>query len=71
MEIEQETYDPAFYLPLFSSIFATNSVVPIHKVTQNGALSLVLGCLSSSSQDTRLAAHTVLARFYAHLEAGR
>lgn len=62
-------YDPAFYLPLLCSILAENNVVACYKISQSGALALVLVACCSSSSDVRLAAYTVISRYYFHLEA--
>ncbi|KAK0098874.1 hypothetical protein PV326_000809 [Microctonus aethiopoides] len=62
-------YDPAFYLPLMTYLLADNNVVMCNRVTQNGALSLTLAACGSACEDVRIAAFTVLSRFYFHLEA--
>lgn len=65
----QSTYDPAFYLPLLCYLLSDNSVVACHKITQSGALALALSACGSTEKETRLAALTVISRFYYHLEA--
>ncbi|XP_012269209.2 nucleolar pre-ribosomal-associated protein 1 isoform X2 [Athalia rosae] len=65
----QSAYDPAFYLPLLCYLLSDNSVVACHKITQSGALALVLSACGSTQKQTRIAAFTVISRFYYHLEA--
>ncbi|KAF7997187.1 hypothetical protein HCN44_005464 [Aphidius gifuensis] len=61
-------YDPAFYLPLLNYILDGSNVVACHKITQTGVLALVLASCGSESSDIRMAAFTVISRFYFHLE---
>ncbi|XP_043270889.1 nucleolar pre-ribosomal-associated protein 1 [Venturia canescens] len=64
-----KVYDPSFYLPLMSYLLSDNNVVACHKVTQSGALALVFAASGSACVEIRLAAYTVISRFYLHLEA--
>ncbi|XP_011143515.1 uncharacterized protein LOC105185594 isoform X1 [Harpegnathos saltator] len=64
-------YDPAFYLPLLCSLLAENNVVACHKINHSGALALVLAACCSVSSDVRMAAYTIISRYYFHLEASR
>ncbi|XP_011500624.1 PREDICTED: nucleolar pre-ribosomal-associated protein 1 [Ceratosolen solmsi marchali] len=67
--IGDQVYDPAFYLPVFTQLLADNNVIACHKVIHSGALALTIIACSSLCEDVRLAAFTVLSRFYFHLEA--
>ncbi|XP_015514342.2 nucleolar pre-ribosomal-associated protein 1 [Neodiprion lecontei] len=69
LHASQSIYDPAFYLPLLCYLLSDNSVVACHKITQSGALALSLSACGSTDGQTRLAAFTVISRFYYHLEA--
>ncbi|XP_046741321.1 nucleolar pre-ribosomal-associated protein 1 [Diprion similis] len=69
LHTSQSIYDPAFYLPLLCYLLSDNSVVACHKITQSGALALALSACGSTDSQTRLAAFTVISRFYYHLEA--
>ncbi|KAG8148301.1 nucleolar pre-ribosomal-associated protein [Chelonus insularis] len=62
-------YDPAFFLPLLISSFSVDNVIPCHKIIKSGTLSLIFASCGSTCEGIRLAAFTVLARFYFHLEA--
>ncbi|XP_072763089.1 nucleolar pre-ribosomal-associated protein 1 [Anoplolepis gracilipes] len=66
-----KVYDPAFYLPLLCSLLTENNVIACHKVNQSGALALVFAACCSDSSDIRLAAYTVISRYYFHLEASK
>lgn len=66
---DAKVYDPSFYLPLLAHLLSDNNVVACHKVTQSGALALVLAALGGTRAEIRLAACNVLHRFSFHLEA--
>ncbi|XP_063974983.1 uncharacterized protein LOC135161387 [Diachasmimorpha longicaudata] len=68
---DENVYDPAFYLPLLTHLLAENNVIACHNVTRSGALALVFAACGSASLETRMAAFTVISRFYFHLEATR
>ncbi|KAJ8680513.1 hypothetical protein QAD02_016300 [Eretmocerus hayati] len=69
MASEDQIYDPAFYLPTFTYLLADNNVVACHKVIHSGALALTLAACSSTCEKIRMAAFTVISRFYTHLES--
>ncbi|KAL0119887.1 hypothetical protein PUN28_007960 [Cardiocondyla obscurior] len=71
MHENSNVYDPAFYLPLLCTLLAENNIVACHKITQSGALALVLAACCSNSSDVRLTAYTVISRYYFHLEASK
>ncbi|XP_076235375.1 nucleolar pre-ribosomal-associated protein 1 [Calliopsis andreniformis] len=62
-------YDPAFYLPLLCSLLSENNNVSCQRVVQSGALALAFAACSSNHSDVRMVAYTIIARYYAHLEA--
>ncbi|KAG5326616.1 NPA1P protein, partial [Pseudoatta argentina] len=64
-------YDPAFYLPLLCTLLAENNIVACYKVSQSGALALVLAACCSDSNDIRMTAYTIISRYYFHLEASK
>ncbi|XP_066598571.1 nucleolar pre-ribosomal-associated protein 1 isoform X2 [Prorops nasuta] len=64
-----DIYDPAFYLPLFCYLLSENNVVACHRVTQSGALALTFAACASSCSELRMAAYTIISRFYFHIEA--
>ncbi|XP_071649230.1 nucleolar pre-ribosomal-associated protein 1 isoform X2 [Temnothorax longispinosus] len=64
-------YDPAFYLPLLCTLLAENNIVACHKISQSGALALVLATCCSDSSDIRMTAYTIISRYYFHLEASK
>ncbi|KAI4500310.1 hypothetical protein M0802_004727 [Mischocyttarus mexicanus] len=64
-----DIYDPAFYLPLLCYLLSDNNIVPCYKITQSGALALILMACSSNHSDVRMAAYTAIARYYFHLES--
>ncbi|XP_011866793.1 PREDICTED: nucleolar pre-ribosomal-associated protein 1 [Vollenhovia emeryi] len=64
-------YDPAFYLPLLCTLLAENNIVACHKISQSGALALVLAACCSDSSDIRMTAYTIISRYYFHLEASK
>lgn len=64
-------YDPAFYLPLLCSLLTENNIVACHKISQSGALALVLAACCSASSDVRMAAYTIISRYYFHLETSK
>ncbi|XP_029174651.1 nucleolar pre-ribosomal-associated protein 1 [Nylanderia fulva] len=72
-ELQDNTkvYDPAFYLPLLCSLLAENNVIACHKINQSGALALVFAACCSDSSGIRMAAYTVISRYYFHLEASK
>lgn len=59
--------DPAFLLPMISSLLATEAPLSIEKFTRSGCLSLVLACLGSSNNAMRSAAYHVLKLLRSHL----
>ncbi|XP_050435680.1 nucleolar pre-ribosomal-associated protein 1 [Adelges cooleyi] len=59
--------DPAFFLPMISSLLGTEAPLSIEKFTKNGCLSMVLACLGSCDDAIRLAAYHVLTRLRSHL----
>ncbi|XP_076278899.1 nucleolar pre-ribosomal-associated protein 1 isoform X2 [Lasioglossum baleicum] len=61
-------YDPAFYLPLLCYSLSENNVVSCLKIAQSGALALAFVACSSNHSDVRMAAYTIIARYYTHLE---
>ncbi|XP_076378630.1 nucleolar pre-ribosomal-associated protein 1 [Megalopta genalis] len=63
-----DTYDPAFYLPLLCHSLSENNVVSCLKIAQSGALALAFVACSSNHSDVRMAAYTIIARYYTHLE---
>ncbi|XP_078049999.1 nucleolar pre-ribosomal-associated protein 1 isoform X2 [Augochlora pura] len=65
----EDTYDPAFYLPLLCHLLSENNVVSCLKIAQSGALALAFVACSSNHSDARMAAYTIIARYYTHLEA--
>ncbi|XP_029673694.1 nucleolar pre-ribosomal-associated protein 1 [Formica exsecta] len=66
-----KVYDPAFYLPLLCSLLAENNVIACHKINQSGILALVFVACCSDSSDIRLAAYTIISRYYFHLEVSK
>ncbi|XP_046813044.1 nucleolar pre-ribosomal-associated protein 1 [Vespa crabro] len=64
-----DIYDPAFYLPLLCYLLSDNNIVPCYKITQSGALALILMACSSNHSEVRMAAYTVISRYYFHLES--
>lgn len=56
------------YLPLFNFILNGSNVVACHKITQTGALALALASCGSECSDIRMAAYTIISRFYFYLE---
>ncbi|XP_015175563.1 PREDICTED: nucleolar pre-ribosomal-associated protein 1 isoform X2 [Polistes dominula] len=64
-----DIYDPAFYLPLLCYLLSDNNIVACYKITQSGALALILIACSSNHSEIRMAAYTAIARYYFHLES--
>lgn len=60
-------FDPAFFLPMISSLLATEAPLSIEKFTRNGCLSMVLACLGSTDRCMRSAAYLVLSQLKSHL----
>ena len=71
IDCQNEIYDPLFYLPVFTNLLADNNIVACHKVVHSGALALAIIACSSICEQIRMAAYTVISRFYFHLEATR
>lgn len=65
----ENVYDLAFFLPLFSSLLAPENEAATLKFVKSGALSLTIVALSSNSTELRMAACHVLARLHYHIEA--
>ncbi|XP_014204938.1 nucleolar pre-ribosomal-associated protein 1 [Copidosoma floridanum] len=68
VENADQIYDPAFYLAVFCSLLQDCNDVPCHKVVHKGGLALTIVACSSACDKIRLAAYTVLSRFYCHLQ---
>nr|XP_031843473.1 nucleolar pre-ribosomal-associated protein 1 [Nomia melanderi] len=64
-----DVYDPAFYLPLLCFVLSENNVVSCLKIAKSGALALAFVACSSNHSNVRMAAYTIIARYYTHLEA--
>ncbi|KAL2733339.1 nucleolar pre-ribosomal-associated protein 1 isoform X2 [Vespula maculifrons] len=64
-----DIYDPAFYLPLLCYLLSDNNIVACYKITQSGALALILMACSSNHSEVRMAAYTAISRYYFHLES--
>lgn len=62
-----QMFDPAFFLPMISSLLATEAPLSIEKFSRNGCLSMVLACLSSYDCLMRKAAYHVLTLLRSHL----
>ncbi|KAL6424428.1 hypothetical protein ACFW04_009892 [Cataglyphis niger] len=69
--VNSKVYDPAFYLPLLCSLLAENNVIACHKINQSGILALVFVACCSDSSGIRLAAYTIISRYYFHLEVSK
>ncbi|XP_050532927.1 nucleolar pre-ribosomal-associated protein 1 [Daktulosphaira vitifoliae] len=59
--------DPAFFLPMISSLLSTEAPLSIEKFTRSGCLSMILACLGSGDSDIRIAAYHVLTILRSHL----
>lgn len=59
--------DPAFFLPMISSILATEAPLSIEKFTRTGCLSMVVASLGSCDAPLRLAAYHILTLLRSHL----
>ncbi|EFN70096.1 Nucleolar pre-ribosomal-associated protein 1 [Camponotus floridanus] len=66
-----KVYDPAFYLPLLCSLLAENNVIACYKINQSDTLALVFVACCSDSSSIRLAAYTIISRYYFHLEVSK
>lgn len=64
---QPDIYDPAFYLPMFVSMFASSEIVYSYRTCQSGCFSLILSALSSHHKDVRTTAFVTLQRFHCHL----
>ncbi|XP_011634485.1 nucleolar pre-ribosomal-associated protein 1 [Pogonomyrmex barbatus] len=71
LQESNNVYDPAFYLPLLCTLLAENNIVAYHKLNQSGALALVFAACCSDSSDVRMAAYTIISRYYFHLETSK
>lgn len=60
-------FDPAFFLPMISSLLATEAPLSVEKFNRNGCLSMILACLGSSDQSMRLGAYHILVLLRSHL----
>lgn len=69
--VSDNIYDPVFYLPLFITLLDSHNVVPCSKFIRSGALAISLVACSSEYEEIRLAAQTVITKFYFHLEGTR
>lgn len=66
-----DIYDPAFIIPLVSSIFAPEQVDLTSVAVQKGLVSLLFGALSSQDLHMRLAVGQALIRCRSHLDGGK
>lgn len=64
---QTDIYDPAFYLPMFVSMFAPSEIIYTYRTCQSGCFSLILSALSSHHKDVRITAFVTLQRFHSHL----
>lgn len=64
---QTDIYDPAFYLPMFVSMFAPSEIIYTYRTCQSGCFSLILSALSSHHKDVRTTAFVTLQRFHSHL----
>uniref|UniRef100_A0A2S2NAL6 Nucleolar pre-ribosomal-associated protein 1 n=1 Tax=Schizaphis graminum TaxID=13262 RepID=A0A2S2NAL6_SCHGA len=62
-----QMFDPSFFLPMISSLLATEAPLSIEKFNRNGCLSMVLACLGSYDCAMRSAAYHVLTLLRSHL----
>ncbi|VVC41831.1 Hypothetical protein CINCED_3A025916 [Cinara cedri] len=60
-------FDPAFFLPMISSLLATEAPLSIEKFNRSGCLSMVFACLGSNDVSMRLAAYHILILLRSHL----
>ncbi|XP_025413157.1 nucleolar pre-ribosomal-associated protein 1 [Sipha flava] len=60
-------FDPSFFLPMISSLLATEAPLSIEKFNTSGCLSMVLVCLGSCDCSMRAAAYHVLTLLRSHL----
>lgn len=63
-----EVYDPAFFVPLLSAMFAPEVFTSAVSVAQNGLLGMVFEALSSQDEEMRLAAGLALMRYKRQME---
>lgn len=63
----ENVFDPAFFLPMISSLLATEAPLSIEKFTKKGCLSMVLVSLGSYDIPMRRAAYHVLTLLRSHL----
>lgn len=66
-----EIYDPAFFLPLFSLLFAPEAAPATGKAAVSGVTSLIWRAMGSRQSDTRSAACLALTRVRGHIDAQR
>lgn len=62
-----QMFDPAFFLPMISSLLAAEEPLSIEKFTKKGCLSMILACLGSNDCLMRSAAYHVLTLLRSHL----
>ncbi|XP_025207586.1 uncharacterized protein LOC112603296 isoform X2 [Melanaphis sacchari] len=62
-----QMFDPSFFLPMISSLLATEAPLSIEKFNRSGCLSMVLACLGSYDCSMRSAAYHVLTLLRSHL----
>ncbi|XP_055706351.1 uncharacterized protein LOC129803658 [Phlebotomus papatasi] len=67
-ETWDEVYDPAFFVPLLSAMFAPEVFTSAVSVAQNGLLGMVFEALSSQDEEMRLAAGLALMRYKRQME---
>ncbi|KAF0767622.1 Nucleolar pre-ribosomal-associated protein 1 [Aphis craccivora] len=62
-----QMFDPSFFLPMISSLLATEAPLSIEKFNRSGCLSMILACLGSNDCSMRSAAYHVLTLMRSHL----
>ncbi|XP_055693293.1 nucleolar pre-ribosomal-associated protein 1 [Lutzomyia longipalpis] len=67
-ETWDDVYDPAFFIPLLSAMFAPEVFTSAIAVAQNGLLGLAFEALSSNDEEMRRAAGLALVRYKRHME---